>query len=175
MRQKKFTLNKGIILIIAIIVITLITIFSYYLYNIQKNHEIVFDESSKMIIKETDMVKITNMYVSQEESLYHIFTGETKTEEEVISSIRLRKDKDLSPKNIKTHKSTDMVSEKAILNKWLDTCNQCEKVKIQPAIIDKELLWEITYTDGDDRYVFAYYLMKNGTKYEEVKLKRNFN
>lgn len=165
-----------VILIVVIVIILITVIISFYnLSQIKKDRNSVFDASEKLVIKETDMIDISKKYVYQEKNLYHIFIGNNKDEEELISFIHLKKETDLSSKDIKTYKTAEFISEKEILDNWAQTCNQCELINIQPAIIDKKILWEITYNDVDDRYVFDYYLMTDGKQYEELKLRRNFN
>ncbi len=176
MNQRSSSFYKKIILLILIIIIVLISVFAYYLYNIEKNHAMSFDETSEMVIKETDITQILQKSSFQEKELYHIFVGENDSEEELLASVHLPEDsKEISKKDIKTYESTDLIPEDAMLDQWEQTCNQCEFINIQPALIDKDLLWEIKYNEADNRYVFEYYLMSDGSEYESFKLKRNFN
>src|SRR5699024_9534376 len=98
------------------------------------------------------------------------------SQEEMFASVNFPEEaKKIENDNIKTYKSEDLVSEETILNEWEQTCNQCEFIKIQPAIIDNELLWEITYNYDDNRYFIDYYFMLDCTYYESFRLRRNFN
>lgn len=176
MNKRNVSLYKKLFVIILIIVVVIIAIFSYYLYKIDQNHLQKFDKTSNKVIQETELSDIKEKYYFQENEFYHIFKGESDSQEEMFASVHFPEEaKKIESDNIKTYKSEDLVSEETILNEWEQTCNQCEFVKIQPAIIDNELLWEIKYNDADNRYVFDYYLMSDGTDFESFRLRRNFN
>src|SRR5690625_2659302 len=176
MNKRDMSLYKKLFVIILIIVIVIIAIFNYYLYKIDQNHLQKFDKTSKKVIQETELYDINKKYYFQENEFYHIFKGESDSQEEMFASVHFPEEaKKIENDNIKTYKSEDLVSEETILNEWEQTCNQCEFVKIQTAIIDNELLWEIKYNDAYNLYVFDYYLMSDGTDFESFRLRRNFN
>ncbi len=175
MNRSNINPYKVILLVIIGMVLIIVGLFFYNFSQIEKKRNAVFDASEKLVMNETDIEDISNKYVSQEKKLYHIFIGKNKEDEELISFIHLKKENKPSKKDIKTYKTAEFISENEILDIWSQTCNQCELIKIQPAIIEENILWEITYNDADDRYVFDYYLMTDGKQYEELKLKRNFN
>lgn len=175
MNRSNINPYKVILLVIIGIVLIVVGLFFYNFSQIEKKRNAVFDASEKLVMNETDIEEISSKYVYQEKKLYHIFIGKNKEEEELISFIDLKQENKPSKKDIKTYKTDEFISENEILDRWAQTCNQCELVKIQPAIIEGNILWEITYNDVDDRYVFDYYLMTDGKQYEELKLKRNFN
>src|SRR5690625_230370 len=176
MNKRNISLYKKMFVIILIIVVVIIAIFSYKLYKIDQNHIKKLNKTSNKIIQETELSDIKEKYYFQENEFYHIFKGESDSQEEMFASVNFPEEaKKIENDNIKTYKSEDLVSEETILNEWEQTCNQCEFIKIQPAIIDNELLWEIKYNDADNRYVFDYYLMSDGTDFESFRLRRNFN
>lgn len=175
MNQDNYSFFKRIALIIVLIIILLIAVFFYYMFTIEKDFEATFDQSKAKVIEETDLKNISSMHSYQEEELFHIFIGKSNSNEDLISVVHLDKDKKITSEKIKTFKSVDYISEESMLDKWAETCNQCDLIKIQAAYTDDFLLWEITYNDIDNRYVFDYYLMTDGKQFEELKLNRNFN
>lgn len=176
MKQRNFSFFKKLILLILIIGVVLVSIFVFYLYNIDKKHKASFDETSEMVIKDTEMTQISQKYSFQEKELYHVFLGKNDSDEDLIASVHLpEKAKEITEKDIQIYKSINYISEQSMLKEWEQICDQCQFIQIQPALIENDLLWEIKYNDIDNRYVFDYYLMSDGSEYENFKLKRNFN
>src|SRR5690625_1938888 len=176
MNKRNMSLYKKMFVIILIIVVVIIAIFSYYLYKIDQNNLQKFDKTSNKVIQETELSDIKEKYYFQENEFYHIFKGESDSQEEMLASVHFPEEaKKIENDNIKAYKSEDLVSAETIVNEREQTCYQCEFVKIQPAIIDNVLLWEIKYNDADNRYVFDYYLMSDCTDFESFRLRRYFN
>ncbi len=176
MNQSNNQLYKNIFITVILIsfIILIIGILSYML-NIEKKHSESFNHTKQKVIDDTEMTTITNMYSFQESEFYHIFLGENEAKDNLISVVQFDKEKENPIDKIKTYEQKDFISQKSILDQWSETCDRCKFIKIQPAIIDDILLWEITYNDVEDNYLLAYYLMTNGEDFEKLKFKRNFN
>src|SRR5699024_12476550 len=128
---------KKMFVIILIIVVVIIAIFSYYLYKIDQNHLQKFDKTSNKVIQETELSDIKEKYYFQENEFYHIFKGESDSQEEMFASVNFQEvAKKIENDNIKTYKSEDLVTEETILKEWEKICNQYDFINNQTTIID---------------------------------------
>lgn len=175
MNQTNTQLYKNIFvtIILIIFIILIIGVLSYML-NIEKKYSESFNQTKQKVMDDTEMTTITNMYSFQESEFYHIFLGENESKDNLISVVQFDKENANPIDEIKTYDRTDFISQKSILDKWAETCDRCEFINIQPAIIDDTLLWEISYNDVEEHYVLAYYLMTDGQEFESLKFQRNF-
>src|SRR5699024_4432782 len=88
------------------------------LYNIDKKNKMTFDETSEMVIKDTEMTQISQKHSFQEKELYHIFLGKNDSDEDLIASVHLpEKIKEITKKYIQIYKSNDYKKNKKRKNK----------------------------------------------------------
>ena len=158
-----------------------------------------FDQTESYILSETDMTTINDMYMYQDEVLYHIAYAHDKDKEEWIVFVPIQEetnkdddepsdkedkskkdkkneeDEQIEEKELITIKTSEMMSQKEIESAWSDECSECELKSSLPAIIDNTPLWELTYIDKKNRFVMEYRQLEDATIYEQLKLNRKYN
>lgn len=178
---------KRLIIILVLVFLLLIAI---YIFSISKQIKASktdgFEQSTSMILEDTDIIEIDEMYAFQHDILYHIGYGKNKQKDKLIAFVpkttakkENQKDKDKqkkenSTKEIITVKVSEIVSKKEIESKWNKECEQCMLKSSAPAMIDEVPLWELTYLDTNGRFVFEYIELEDGEIYEQLKMKRKY-
>lgn len=158
---------KWILISISVLIIAFF-IYSIYLYNtIQTSKETGLDESKAYAKDELNMKNITSIDRFQEEIQYHVIMGEMNDNEGVIAFIPIDDNKE--PIIIKQE---DALSKSEIKSNWQTNCKNCELIKISPAMLDDEPLWEITFIDEKERYVLDYVSFDDGSSYEQLQFKQ---
>lgn len=66
------------------------------------------------------------------------------------------------------------MEKETIEKQWQSNCKQCKLIATKPAFLGDTPLWELTYYDEKNRYVFDYVSMYDGSEFEKVRLKRKF-
>lgn len=158
-------------LIIILIILIICFIYSVFLYyDVKASKTEGFAETEKQIINATSITEVDKIEQFNGDEAYHVIFGKDDKEEQKIIFYPLKgKEKDLT-----TIKQADVISEDQILNEWKGQCKDCKLVKIVPALVDDKALWEITYSDGSNRYVLDYLSIYDGSRYEQYRFKRMF-
>lgn len=160
------------ILSAIIVILLLITIFFAVLYiKIEKNKEEGMDHTREMVLNNTDIVTIDQIDRFNGSESYHIIFGETDEKEAQVIFVPLTKDED----DYLTIKQEDIISEAAIKKNWQNECDQCKFIKLVPGIVDDKEVWELTYIDNKNRYIFEYRSLYDGEQYEKLQFTRLFN
>ncbi|WP_010650618.1 DUF5590 domain-containing protein [Oceanobacillus massiliensis] len=156
-------------LILAVILACLI--YAVYLYNVLYDNKTAgFDETSEQIMSQTAIEKVENIEQYNGSSAYHVIFGINNKEEEKLIFYPLEgKEKELT-----TLDRAEIMPKEEVLNLWKTKCNECELVKIVPALESNEALWQITYHDSDNRYVMEYVSIYDGTPVEQYRITRMF-
>ncbi|WP_163969835.1 cell wall elongation regulator TseB-like domain-containing protein [Oceanobacillus halotolerans] len=161
---------KWSIAVITICMIALL-VYSYYLYQIvQEQRTTGFSNSEEIVIRETTLQQIDTIKNFQGKEAYHILFGSTDDTQEQIAFLNLDNDQ----KDIVLIDQDEIISEKQAVDEWSQTCDECEFIKISPAMINERPLWELTYRDEKDRYVLDYISMYDGSQYEQLRFKQTF-
>ncbi|MDC3415347.1 DUF5590 domain-containing protein [Aquibacillus salsiterrae] len=155
----------------ALIVIGILA-YSIFLYNgILSGKEEGYTEAEARAINETDMTTVNQVLRYHGDTFYYVVEGITSDDEQAIAFVPAQASDDSSA--IRFFVVEDMVDEQAIKSNWQSSCQNCEFISINPAVEQSTLLWEIKYIDDNDRYVFAYYSFKDGSEYEQFKLRQS--
>src|SRR5699024_7375354 len=104
-----------------------------------------------------------------EEKSYHILFGVTTEQKELITFIPIDQKEDYE-----TIERKEVIPKEHIRKKADVDCDSCQILRIKPAMIDDHPLWEVTYWDHEDRYVFDYFSMYDGSRYERLQMKQMF-
>jgi len=100
---------------------------------------------------------------------YNIVFGEDKSHRKKIIFMPVK-----SKVKAVTLEEKDIISRDHALDGWQRECASCSLVRIGPAMIRQEPLWEITYKDQASRYVYDYISMEDGELREQFRLSSMF-
>lgn len=124
--------------------------------------------AQERMFKSSELTKISHIDPYQGKEFYMIGFGETKDEQQQI--IFLPKKKSKEPIIID---ADEIIKKEKIANIWREACNACELIKITPAMESNKPLWEITYIDSSNHYIFEYLSMYDGSQYEQFRFSRD--
>src|SRR5699024_8725799 len=178
-----FTWKRFITLLIVMLIL-IIAIYGFYTYKqIKASKTTGFEASTQIILEETEIAEIDEMYAFQHDVLYHIAYGKSDDNERLIAFVpktvpKKDKEKENDEKQEKKEKNdddddkemkdiinvdgSDMLSKEDIEVNWHKDCDQCTLKSSGPAMIDDTPLWELTYFDADDRFVMEYRQLEDG-------------
>jgi len=138
--------------------------------SIQNDKTEGFNESKQTILAQTEVIHEDHMTAFYGEEAFHILFGRTDSSEAKIVFLPLNNDDDLTVLD-----QSDIISKSEIKQDWHRQCTHCSLVKITPAMIKNKPLWEITYKDRQNRYVFDYLSMYDASRYERYAFRKMFN
>ncbi|WP_077320595.1 cell wall elongation regulator TseB-like domain-containing protein [Virgibacillus proomii] len=129
-----------------------------------------YEETKQQLLKAGSLKEVTDIETFNGENAYHVVYGKDKKGKNKIIFYPLKgKEKQLT-----TVDQAEILNKEAILTDWKKECSSCKFIKITPALVDGKELWELTYVDSSGRYVFDYFDMYDGSRYEQYRLKRMF-
>lgn len=171
-RQVPTWLKWSLLIILVILVIALV--FGIFLYkDIQASKTAGYSETEKAILKETELESIDRVTHFYGEEAFHIALGHTKEQDEKLVFVPL--DEDKKETDMIVIDNEDIMTEEDMIAAWKEQCRDCKLIKINPAMIKEEPLWELTYRDDTNRYVIDYLSIYDGTEYEQYRFKEMFN
>ncbi|MGM8365370.1 cell wall elongation regulator TseB-like domain-containing protein [Virgibacillus sp. W0181] len=154
------------------IILAFLIVFIYFIVLYNQMMQIKtegYAESEKRIMNETSIVEIDKITSFHEKDAYHVVWGKTAEEVNKLAFVPLTND---DP--IEIIKKSEMMAEDSIVNQWERNCNDCNFIKIVPGIVEDQPVWELTYTDKADRYVFDYLSIYDGSAYEQFRFSTMF-
>lgn len=170
-KQKRVYIIKWTLLIMLLLFISVL-IYSFILYNgAETVKNLGKQESKNKIYLNTDIVSIENIEQFNGDQPYHIIYGVDKDNQGLIAIVPFRSAED----KIKVIKEFDIVNKDIIYQEWQEDCGRCEMIKVVPGVVDKQIVWELTYKDELDRYIFEYLSIYSGEQYEKMILTERFN
>jgi len=159
-------------LIVAGIVLILICVYFAYLYHsIQQQKTDGFDKTKAIVLKQTDITDIEDISHFQDDTAYDIALGTTEDHKQQYVFVPKQNEKT----DLTTVDTEDTISKQQIINQWKKQCNQCELVRVTPAMIDEKPLWEMTYWIDEDQYIMDYLSIYDGKRYQQFRFKSMFN
>ncbi|WP_245831775.1 DUF5590 domain-containing protein [Oceanobacillus senegalensis] len=147
-------------------------IYGTYLYkNIYDKKTDGFEQTEKIILEQTSITEIDDIDLFYGNEAYHIVVGKNEENEEKMIFYPLEG----KEKKITTVDTSEIIPKEDIINTWEKNCEGCTLVKITPALIDDNILWELSYHDAKSRYVLEYVSIYNGSSFEQYRFERMFN
>lgn len=165
----QFSYFKLSISIIFFVVILLFIFFIYLYLSIEKDKTVGYDETETYIYDKTEIVTIDAITSFQSEDLFHIVTGLDANQEKFIVFLPLDE-----KANFTVIPFNETISEEEIIEKWQVSCEKCQSLMTNYAMIEEEPLWELTYIDESNRYVFDYFSLNDGDQFEQLRLYRKY-
>lgn len=174
MQRKKaktsLSLFKVILLILGFIFLVMTIYFVMTYYSIQTSKTKGFQKTNDLVLEMTDLSEINETVRFQEIDTYHIVQGKTTENSDQYIFVPISNpDEDLTIVN-----QADIINKDEIEKQWSANCDQCQLVAIKPAMMNHTPLWELTYYDASNRYVFDYVTMDDGSEFERIRLQREF-
>ncbi|MGJ9456790.1 DUF5590 domain-containing protein [Oceanobacillus sp. CF4.6] len=158
--------------LLLLVIILACIIYAVYLYNdLYDSKTEGFHETSKQILNQTSITEVEKIERYSGSTSYHVIFGINDENEEKLIFYPLEGNE----KELTTIDRSKVLSEEEIVNLWRTQCNECEFVKINPALENDEPLWEITYHDNHNRYVMDYLSIYDGSPVESYVFKKMFN
>lgn len=174
LRQKTFFIDwkKLIAIIVILFVVAWIVYFSFFYRSIMQSKTEGFEQTEK-IVSEALQMKVEEIYHFQEEEAYHIlFTTDDQNKKWFVF---VPLSKEIKKENFIVLEADNVLSKSTIESNWKKSCTNCELVMSKPAMIDNIPLWELTYKDEANRYVIEYVTLRDGTTYEQLRLKLKYS
>jgi len=169
-RKKRLSLIKLLVLIaVAFLLIVCIAVTVLYKQTIH-DRENGFAKAASKAIDQTELVSMSNVERFDGKKSYFIVYGKSKDGAKKIAFMPVSK----NDKPIIIDESKALSKQQAV-KEWGNECSSCTLISSTAAMIDKEPLWEITYRDQSDYYVFQYLSMKDGKTLETFRLAQTTN
>lgn len=157
------------IIVIVIIVCLSVAGYSIYLYQeIEESKQADFSSSIQRVLSETEIEQVDEVTRYHGTSYYHAVTGETINGETGIAFVPVNEEAEIT-----YFLMEELNEESSIIDQWRDSCTECSLISTNPALENDHPLWEIKYIDNQDRYVFEYRSMEDGSIYESVRLRQS--
>ncbi|MDY0405723.1 DUF5590 domain-containing protein [Virgibacillus sp. 179-BFC.A HS] len=133
-QQEKRTWPSWLIWSLAVICILFVIaiVYGIILYkDIQQSKTAGMDATKKLVLHDTNVVHIDNIFLFHGDTRYHVVEGKTKDGKEAYVFV---------PKNKKNNKltvvsETNIIAKDNMLQQWQNSCNQCQLInKNHPCI-----------------------------------------
>ncbi|ASN05533.1 hypothetical protein CFK40_11180 [Virgibacillus necropolis] len=156
------------------LIVVLISCFIYlfFLYSgIQESRTINYQDSKEKVLSKTNVSQIETITEYNGEHQFHVISGTSKSGENKIVFIPLSKKNN----ELTVIEESEIITRQQIKDQWKQQCQNCELIDITPAMENNEPLWEVTYIDGSDRYIFDYLSIYDGARMQQYRLKSIFH
>ncbi|MUK87292.1 hypothetical protein GMD78_02600 [Ornithinibacillus sp. L9] len=157
--------------LVLILLLIIVIVYSVFFYQaILNNKTEGFDHTRNKVLQTTDIVEIEVINRFHGETSYHVVSGLTEENMEQIIFVPLSDEEE----ELIILDQDEIMSYQSIKTKWENDCKDCDLIKITPAVLEDSPLWELTYKDHSDRYVIDYVSMHDGSRYEQLRLRKTF-
>lgn len=171
-RYSLFTVPRWLFWAFIIFIVFFFSTLAYgsHLYKeIEESKEEGFETSKELVLDKTEMKKIDNITRYHGKSYYHVIIGTTKVGESAIAYVPINKEDE----SIAFFLTEEILSEEEALGIWKSNCQACSLTETNMAIEDGHPLLEIIYISNNDRLVYCYISLEDGTTFRTVPLKRS--
>lgn len=147
-------------------------IYLFFLYSdIQQSRTVNYQDSKQEVLDKTNVSQIENIAKYNGEHQFHVIFGATKNDGNKIVFVPLGK----KNKRLTVIDGSKIITKQQIMDQWKQQCQNCELIDITPAMENNEPLWEVTYVDDSERYIFDYLSVYDGTRIQRYRLKSIFH
>ncbi|WP_143414485.1 DUF5590 domain-containing protein [Halobacillus massiliensis] len=162
-RWMKWTLVIGSILCF---IIFLLGMWMYSHINASKTQD--FDRAESFATQEAGFRQVDKVTRYNGKSVIHIVQGANEEGESIYGFINLADNKLLI-----TLDAEQMISKEAVRNDSEASCSSCEWIDTQLAYEENRPVWELTYKDESNRYVFEYIDVENGERIQRFAFRQS--
>jgi uncharacterized protein YpmB len=160
-----------ITIIILVILFISALIYGIFLYmDLNEERTKGYRDTERELLQQTSLAEVENIDNFNGEEPYHVVYGMDESGEEKIIFYPLRGQE----KTLTTISAGEILPARDMISMWQTECGTCSLVRITPALLDDERLWELVYYDEQDRYVFDYRSIYDGSRYEAIRYRSTF-
>lgn len=160
----------GILGLVLVLVACFIYLFSFY-NDVQQSRTANYQNSKEEVLDNTKVTQIKKITQYYGEHQFHVIFGTTKNGNKKIVYVPL----DDKNNKLTVIDGSKIITQQQMKDQWKQQCQNCKLIDITPALESNEALWEITYIDDSDRYVFDYLSIYDGTRSQQYRLKSIFH
>ncbi|MGP4075295.1 cell wall elongation regulator TseB-like domain-containing protein [Halobacillus sp. K22] len=118
------------------------------------------EAAQELALNRTELAKVENVSSYHGKKKVHIVKGKTQEGTEGLIFIDLSERKILNKQM-----DLDIVAEQQLKQSWRADCQNCVFKNIQLGYEEEQPVYELTYVDSQNRYVFDYFNL-NGERFE---------
>lgn len=160
------------VLIITGFVLILIFIYLIYLYqSIQQQKTEGFDKTEDVVLNHTNIAAVEEITHFQGDIAYDVVLGTTKDDKQQYVFVPKQKENT----DYTTVDADKTISKQKIVSHWKNQCSDCKLVRVTPAMINENPLWEVSYWNSANRYIMEYLSIYDGKRYQQFRFKNMFN
>ncbi|WP_145997048.1 DUF5590 domain-containing protein [Halobacillus sp. Marseille-P3879] len=152
--------GKWLLLILGIVIIILTGFLTWMYLHIENSKTSQYSKAEQFALNEELLEEVNQITRYNGEVPIHILKGVSSDNEEVFIFIDLKNQQELASVS-----AEDMIG-KSTAKSNVNQCTSCEFIDLQLAYEENRPVWEVTYKDESNRYVFEYLDAING---EEVQ------
>jgi len=169
--KSRYPLFKLAFIAFVFFLCIMLVYFTFLYHKTQQNKTADYAKVKEIVMEQTQIIEIDDILRFHGEEAFYVVFGTTENNEEKIAFVPFEYHHE---EPITTINQSEIISQENILNKWRNQCSNCKFIKIIPGKVNDELVWELTYIDSTDRYVFDYLSIYDGTQYEQLRFKMLF-
>lgn len=157
-----------IILLAILAIITFILIVFVYFDHSKIDNK---DEVIEFVKQSSEIKQVTDVDYFADKETYDIIYGKDENDKKYFA-INPADNRD--KEKLTVIKQEDVLSKENIEQKWQSDCKGCTLKKSGLAMLDDEVLWELTYLDQEEKYFIEYFSLEDGSTYEEFRLNNKY-
>lgn len=163
---------KSIIIFIVLLAILAITTFILIVF-VYFDHSRIDnkDEVIEFVKKSSEIKQVTDVDYFADEETYDIIYGKDENDKKYFA---INPTDNRDKEKLIILKQDDVLSKENIEQKWQSDCKECTLKKSGLAMLDDEVLWELTYLDKEENYIIEYFSLEDGSTYEEFRLNNKY-
>ncbi|MCA1009437.1 DUF5590 domain-containing protein [Halobacillus halophilus] len=119
------------------------------------------DAARKMALNRTEIATVEEVSIYHGKSRVHIVKGKNQDGKDGLVFIDLSKNEILNEQM-----NLEMITESKLRQSWRADCQNCTFKNIQLGYEEENPVYEITYVDTQNRYVFDYFNL-NGERFDQ--------
>ncbi|WP_173916326.1 DUF5590 domain-containing protein [Halobacillus sp. Marseille-Q1614] len=158
---------KWALLITGILFVIIFTLCTWMYLHINDSKTQNYDKAKTFAKEEAGFNQVDNVTRYNGQTVIHIVNGTTKDGEDMYAFINVEEMEVLS-----TLSSEQMISGEALRSEIEAGCSSCEWVDTQLAFEENRPVWELTYKDDSNRYVFEYIDVENGEQVQRFAFRQ---
>ncbi|MGV2620249.1 DUF5590 domain-containing protein [Halobacillus sp. ACCC02827] len=169
-QSSRFTVPKWVWFSLTALAVVLLLGVSFLVWmytSISHDREAGQTEAEALALAETDLANVENVSTYNGNIPIHIVKGSTENGTEQLAFL------DLSEKKVlKVEDMSGQISPEAMRQQWQQSCASCQFKDIQYGYEEQEPVFQLTYIDEQNRYVFDYFTLSGDNFDQRFAFKR---
>ncbi|WP_241657119.1 DUF5590 domain-containing protein [Halobacillus salinus] len=156
-------------IIVLLILFFITAVMGVWLYSDAQNDKNSQDQEARTLaIQNTALSTVQNVTVYHGEETVHIVEGTEENGSEGLAFVQADQQSVLE-----YVKAKDVLSMDGMKSQWRSSCESCNFKKVQYAFEEGEPVFELTYIDEQNRYVFDYFTLTGESFDQRFAFKQN--